>query len=183
MEQMNSRAFVQRVSNAFRELFRRDAELFDLGTDGINEQTLTFRLGLYLVDQFPDHNVDCEYNRLWDGKKRCLRFNIRWMKPDVIVHIRKSDSANLLCIEAKKSADWKVLETIPEDVQNKLTALTHPDEKYHYSLGLAWRIAPSDNPLEHEAVWFIAGGPALKTPLRDFEAELFSKLGELGVLQ
>src|SRR6266700_657340 len=99
---MNSKEFIGRVSKAFRELFLADTELFDLGTQGINEQTLTFRLGLYLAREFRDHHVDCEYNRLWDGKKQCIRFGIKWMKPDVIVYRRRSDKSNLLCIEARK---------------------------------------------------------------------------------
>ncbi len=180
---MNSHDLVQRFSQAFQELFQRDGELFNLGTDGINEQTLTFRLGLYLAALFPDHNVDCEYNRLWDDKKQCLRFGISWMKPDVVVHIRQSDESNLLCIEAKKTKDWKDVAVLPEDVGKKLKALTHLEEAYHYALGLAWRIAPSSNPNDHEAVWFVAGEPVLTTRLRDFEGLLQSKLDEMEVLR
>jgi hypothetical protein len=180
---MKSRDLVQRFSRAFNDLFQHDGELFDLGTDGINEQTLTFRLGLYLANQFPDYNVDCEYNRLWDGKKRCLRFGILWMKPDVVVHIRQSDEANLICIEAKKTKDWKDLAVLPEDVGQKLKALTHPEEAYHYALGLAWRIAPSAEPNDHDAVWFVAGERVLTTRLRGFEGQLHSKLDEMGVLR
>ena len=60
---------IKGISNAVAELFRRDGELFDLGTEGINGQTLTFRLGLYLAQEFKNQNVDCEYNRLWDRTK------------------------------------------------------------------------------------------------------------------
>lgn len=180
---MNPHELVQRFSGAIYELFQRDGELFDLGTDGINEQTLTFRLVLYLASQFPGHNVDCEYNRLWDAKKRCQRFGISWMKPDVVVHIRRSDEANLLCIEAKKTNDWKDLAALPEDVGQKLKALTHPEEAYHYALGLAWRIAPSADPSDHDAVWFVFGEPVLTTQLRDFEDQLHSRLEEMGGLR
>jgi hypothetical protein len=180
---MNSRDLVQGISVAFRELFHRDGELFDLGTDGINEQTLTFRLGLYLASQFQDHDVDCEYNRLWDGIKRCQRFGISWMKPDVIVHIRQSDEENLLCIEAKKKKDWKDIEALPDDVGQKLEALTHSEDAYHYVLGLAWRIAPSADPDDHDVVWFVSGEPVLTTNLRDFEHQLHSKLEEMGVFR
>lgn len=180
---MTSLELIQRFSGAIHELFQRDRELFDLGTDGINEQTLTFRLGLYLAGRFPDHDVDCEYNRLWDDKKRCLRFGISWMKPDVIVHIRQSDDANLLCIEAKKFKDWKDVTVLPEDVAQKLKALTHQKEAYHYAVGLAWRIAPSANPNDHDAIWFACGEPMLTTRLQDFEDQLHSKLQEMRVLR
>jgi hypothetical protein len=172
---------VQRVSYGIAKLFAEDKELFDLGNKGINEQTLTFRLGLYLAAQFPDHNVDCEYNRLWDGTKRCTRFRIKWMKPDVIVHIRRCDKANILCVEAKKAIYWKYIDNIPRDVRRKLRALTYPTAEYGYALGLAWRIAPSRDPRDHQANWFVGGEPRLKTSLRNFEEELIAALNELGV--
>jgi hypothetical protein len=180
---MKSHELVQRFSVALHALFQRDGELFNLGTDGINEQTLTFRLGLHLANQFPGHNVDCEYNRLWDGKKLCRRFSKSWMKPDVVVHIRQSDKANLLCIEAKKTKHWKDLQHLPEDVGRKLKALTHPDEAYRYALGLAWRIAPSADPSAHDAVWFVFGEPVLTTRLQDFEDQLRSKLELMEVVR
>ncbi len=169
---------IERISAAFQQLFANDKELFDLGTKGINEQTLTFRLGIYLADQFQHHHVDCEYNRLWDGTKRCVRFGINWMKPDVIVHVRRSDTQNLFCLEAKKVKHWTTLKAIPKDVANKLAALTHPQTDYHYLLGLGWRVAPSCDPENHDAVWFIAGKPKLTTCLTGFEADLREKLGE-----
>ena len=100
------------------------------------------------------------------------------MKPDVIVHIRQSDRANILCIEAKKSKNWKDVNVLPEDVEQKLKALTDPNEAYHYALGLAWRITPSANPDNHEAVWFVDGNPVFTTRLRDFQTRLHSKLHE-----
>jgi hypothetical protein len=173
---MNTTDFINGISGAFHKLFRADAELFDLGTDGINEQTITFRLGLYLASTFQEHDVDCEYNRFWDGTKKCIRYGIVWMKPDVIVHVRQDDKANLLCVEAKKEKDWKDLKIIPTDVDTKLKALTDQKEDYRYSLGLAWRITPSLDPKKHDAVWFIHGKPKLVTSLVGFEATLKQEL-------
>lgn len=173
---MNATTLINRISRSFQTLFADDAELFDLGSEGVNEQTLTFRLRLYLAEEFRRHNVDCEYNRLWDGTKKCVRLGITWMKPDVIVHLRQSDAANLFCLEAKKQANWKDLKTFPDDVEKKLRALTHMGEAYHYSLGLAWRIAPSANLNHHEAIWFLHGEPRLTTNLGRFEKELFDEL-------
>jgi hypothetical protein len=177
---MNSKEFIGRVSEAFHELFLADAELFDLGTQGINEQTLTFRLGLYLAREFRDHHVDCEYNRLWDGKKRCIRLGIKWMKPDVIVHRRRSDKSNLLCIEARKANNWKDRKTVPKDVENKLRALTHPEENYRYSLGLAWRITPSSNPKNHDAIWFVKGEQVISSTLANLEMKLTTFFQDYG---
>jgi hypothetical protein len=178
---MSPNELVRRLSNGIANVFGNDAELFDLGSKGINEQTLTFRLGLYLAREFPDHHVDCEYNRHWDRTKSCQRFRIKWMKPDVIVHRRRCDEANMVCIEAKKAIYWRYVDKVPRDVRRKLRALTHPFADYGYALGLAWRIVPSRNPNDHQATWFIAGRERVKTPMRNFEMDLVATLKELGL--
>jgi hypothetical protein len=61
---MNVAKILPLLESAFQELFNSDRILFDLGSQGISEQSVTFRLGLYLQHRFRDHNVDCEYNRL-----------------------------------------------------------------------------------------------------------------------
>jgi hypothetical protein len=176
---MSPSDLVRRLSNGVARVFEHDAELFELGSKGINEQTLTFRLGLYLAREFPEHHVDCEYNRHWDRTKSCQRFRIKWMKPDVIVHRRRCDEANMICIEAKKAIYWRYVNKVPSDVRRKLRALTHPSADYGYALGLAWRIASSSNPNDHEATWFIAGHERMRTPLGNFEQHLLAKLREL----
>ena len=91
---MNAERLVGLLSGGFHALFEWDAELFDLGTDGVNEQTITFRLGLYLHGLFEGYHVDCEYNRIWDKPKACQRAEKQSMKPDVIIHRRRSDTEN-----------------------------------------------------------------------------------------
>jgi len=164
---------VTRLGAGFATLFGRDASLFDLGMDGVNEQTITFRLGHYLQHLFRDHHVDCEYNRYYDGKKGCEYTGISWMKPDVIVHRRGSDQANLVCIEAKKDGQWS---DGYADVEKKLLALTRGDGNYRYALGLAWRMAPSPDPARHEALWFRNGTIFHESTLAGFEPNLIQRL-------
>ena len=163
---------IGRLAAGFTELFARDGELFDLGLDGVHEQTITFRLGLYLQSCFPAHHVDCEYNRVWDRTKGCELTGIDSMKPDVIVHRRACDTANLICIEAKKHNRWNVPVLGYAGIERKLLALTRADGSYRYPLGLAWRIMPTPNPAEHTVFWFARGAQFHTSPLAGFEPEL-----------
>lgn len=104
----------QRLRGVLRELLLRD--LYLLKHD-LHERTITHKLAEYLQPQFPEWNVDCEYNRDHHDPKR-VRIAPRDLShedegsnvfPDVIVHRRGSDEHNLLVIEAKikESLDGK----------------------------------------------------------------------------
>jgi hypothetical protein len=98
-------------------LIRNDQALFK---SKANERSLTHMFALYLAKQFPEYNVDCEYNRMWqDGieqEKRIIISGIPEMVsaedteattvfPDIIVHRRENSDNNLLVIETKKSSN------------------------------------------------------------------------------
>lgn len=88
---------------------------------GVNERTLTHLLALYLMKEFPDHHVDCEYNRMWrDGEEMTKEIVLpedmfehvsvyeteaTTVFPDIIIHRREDAEHNLLVIEAKKSSN------------------------------------------------------------------------------
>jgi hypothetical protein len=173
---MNAERFVGLLSGGFQALFEWDSMLFTLGERGVNEQSITFRLGIYLYTLFQGYNVDCEYNKAWNKPKASERAGKQSMKPDVIVHIRNSDEANLFCLEAKKYYDWDNPKTGYEDIKNKLIGLTHPEDIYRYNLGLAWKIAENPEPDAHEAFWFIHGEMVLETSLYRFEPILIKLL-------
>jgi hypothetical protein len=106
------------VYSGIRELMTRDRSLL---IRDASERAISHRLALYLEEKFPNHNVDCEYNR--DGRapkmlrtieriiqprRRCL--NLRstiavTVYPDIIVHQRETNAENLLVIEVKKSSN------------------------------------------------------------------------------
>jgi len=166
---MNTEDILIRVESAFQAVFGRDSLLFDLGTNGISEQSLTFRLGLYLQQLFPLLHVDCEYNRCGTDLKTDEHVDLEWMKPDVIVHERKEKHANLIVIEAKKAVLWA---GGWHDINQKLTAFTREPGKYEYRLGLAWRIPASQNPAKHRLVWFGRGGELCRTPVLGFTEQV-----------
>lgn len=176
---MSAIALVPFLASAFERVFdpEQDGALFQLGTDGISEQTLTFRLGLYLQCCFPKHHVDCEYNRLDTGLKTDPEVNQKWMKPDVIVHWRRIKKENLIVIEAKKARTWK---KGWDRIEAKLKAFTRQPGKYEYRLGMAWRIAVSGDPSKHDAIWFWKGKEIERTNLIKFENKLIAALKDNG---
>jgi len=166
---MNAIESLPLLNSAFDELFARDCILFDLGARGISEQTATFRLGYYLQQLFASHDVDCEYNGLGIGLKKDERVDQQWMKPDVIVHVRKLKEENLCVIEAKKAANWKAGWN---EIEQKLKAFTRKPGNYEYRIGVAWRIAFSQQREKHRAAWFFRGTELCQTSLQDFVSEV-----------
>lgn len=105
---------------AISKLQREDSFLLKKEHD-INERTVTHRLAMHLTGEFKDYDVDCEYNRMFNGANprtyvpKRLSLEIKedinaldteayTVYPDIIVHKRGTDT-NLLVIEAKMS--WK----------------------------------------------------------------------------
>src|SRR2546427_8109761 len=77
----------------------------------VNERSVSHKLAEYLQRQFPDWNVDCEYNKKGlstkelDTIRECdeQRTTDR-VFPDIIIHRRNTDD-NLLVIEVKHQSD------------------------------------------------------------------------------
>lgn len=91
-------------------------DLFLLQKD-VNERGITHKLAEYLQQQFPEYNVDCEYNRMknqkMDDKYITKKLNLpivdlrsndttaKTVYPDIIIHKRGTEN-NLVVIEIKK---------------------------------------------------------------------------------
>lgn len=80
----------------------------------LSERCIASRLALYLQDEFPEFNVDIEYNRDGATPKRlglpegCANFNEdgeALVVPDVIVHRRGHAGPNVLVLELKKTTN------------------------------------------------------------------------------
>jgi len=115
----------EKIEKAVRLLLRND--LFLLANDS-DEWTISHKLAEYIQQGFLDWHVDVEYNRDKDQVKTLDEENVR---PDIIVHIRNTDS-NLLVIEVKKSNN-------PENTnldRKRLEKFTSLTGKYRYELGL-----------------------------------------------
>ena len=121
-----------RLYAAYHALLRHDRVLLDLDA---NERSITHKLAEYLQREFPDWNVDCEYNRDKDAPKRlpvqCISTDDtddHTVFPDIIIHHRNIDD-NLVVIEAKKSST-----SAGGDDEEKLKAYV---AKYHYQFAFA----------------------------------------------
>jgi hypothetical protein len=79
-----------------------------------NERSISHRLAIYLEREFPDFDVDCEYNRDGIEPKQLPRPVLRpdsedtdakTVFPDIIVHRRGTNGNNLLVVEIKKTSN------------------------------------------------------------------------------
>ena len=79
----------------------------------VNERSITHKLAIYLQENFPNFDVDCEYNR--DGlDPKMLNLPVsnildndteaKTVFPDIIIHERGTKN-NILVIEVKKSSN------------------------------------------------------------------------------
>ena len=102
----------------------------------VHERSIAHKLAEYLQEQFPDWNIDCEYNRkgikskLLEGIGECDGHRkTNRVFPDIIVHKRNTKN-NLLVVELKKS------NLDPKCDIKKLELFTRMEGEYRYSLGL-----------------------------------------------
>ena len=164
------------VLSAIVDLFPYDGDL--LARDA-NERSITHKLPEHLQRQFPDWNVDCEYNRRGDKEKRLPKSDekegvaaknkgTRRVFPDSIVHGRGTH-VNLIIIEAKKLNSN--FERKKDDVE-KLKALLK-DPNFEYCVGLFLEIGTTrERPKLTEYKW---GGATV-----DWTTDLSEKLKRLG---
>jgi hypothetical protein len=121
---------------AVQEFYAHEAFLMerDLG-----ERTLTHRLAVHVEKQYPNWEIDCDYNRLGERMLRLPHGTIvstddtlgKSIYPDIVVHQRAIPN-NLLAIEVRKASNHQAL----EHDQQKLRALTDPHVWFAYWIGV-----------------------------------------------
>ena len=98
------------MSKSLLKLKKNDWKL--LKSD-VNERSITHKLAIYLQENFPNFDVDCEYNRGGlDPKILNLPVSnildnatkAKTVFPDIIIHERGTNN-NILVIEVKKSSN------------------------------------------------------------------------------
>ena len=122
-----------KIIGAYKIFLAQDAHLLRVNA---NERSMTHRFAIYLQEEFPEYNVDCEYNRNEGGSKRINEFRKKFKRkidsddenavtvyPDIIVHHRGT-SDNFIVIEAKKTSgeigdDLEKLKTYKNDLEYK----------------------------------------------------------------
>ena len=67
---MNKDAIQERLNRAIDDLVEHDVFLLDAD---VNERSITHQLALCLEEEFPDYDIDCEYNRMFKDGVRCRK--------------------------------------------------------------------------------------------------------------
>jgi hypothetical protein len=114
----NNKEVSEKIKNAYRKFLKNDSCLLAVVA---NERSITHRFAIYLEDEFPNYNVDCEYNREGTNIKRIREIfnnnipqtaisithkngNTISVYPDIIIHHRGTND-NFIVIEAKKTTN------------------------------------------------------------------------------
>lgn len=141
------------LHRAINCVFAYDSLLLQQDT---SEWAIAHRLAVYLEQQLPGWNIDCEYNRqgaIEDPKKADDGEKIR---PDIIVHHRQqlSSEHNLLVLELKKNANDADL-----GKARSYTAARTDKRPYQYKYGVALSFLP-----ELRTTWYF-DGREIKPPI------------------
>jgi len=123
MYQPSEKEIIRRVKIAIGILFKNDCYLLE---SGVHERTISHKLAEYLQIQFPDWNVDCEYNKKGIDTKRQ---DHKLVYPDIIVHHRDTNE-NLLIIEIKSNRKY-----CKKDIE-KIKKFISPQYDFNYNVGL-----------------------------------------------
>ena len=123
----------------------------------VNERTITHKLAEHLQQEFPGYDVDCEYNRHINERKKLpipphnFKGPDLWhdtgaktVYPDIVVHRRMSDE-NLLVIEAKKSSS----KDDPDWDKAKLKAFKGENYNYRMAIFVSFRVGKTSGERFH----------------------------------
>ena len=123
------------IEKALEKLYEDDRSLIKRRVD---ERAIVFRFGIYIQNlilesaKFKDYDVDVEYNKNGDNMK-IINNKRNGVRPDLIIHKRESNQANILILEFKKSRNGRLVDR--ENDYYKLKEFTKKDGIYKYSLG------------------------------------------------
>jgi hypothetical protein len=150
---MNESLIKELLDKSLQKLYNSDKVLLEKEFN-INERTVMHRLAIYIEENFPDYDVDCEYNRMLnqagnitEGDYWAKTINLaieehisgeddeaKTVFPDIIIHKRKLP-INLVVIELKmkwknslKALDLKKLKAYKRDLHYKFAVMLEIDE-------------------------------------------------------
>ncbi|MCD6367138.1 MAG: hypothetical protein J7L46_06335 [Bacteroidales bacterium] len=136
---MNREKITNKLHKSYEKMISREGYLFEIDT---NERSLTHKLAEYLQLEFPEWNVDCEYNRNEVDTKKLDSFkrnissddtNAVSVYPDIIIHHRGTKN-NLIVIEAKKTS------STVEDLDEKKLKAYKNDLGYKFAFKITFPV-------------------------------------------
>jgi len=142
---MNDEMVRGKVQNAIETLIERDAYLLELDA---HEVSVSHKLAEYLQQEFPEWNVDCEFNKYYGKTKTLEEYEKDRVRPDIIVHRRGTDE-DLLVIEIK-------LTTSNDDIcsEKEKVELYTEDEDLDYQHGLFLHLKAGDEAGVEDTEWY-----------------------------
>lgn len=128
------------LEKSLKTLAYRDSDLIKMGAkeEAINHHLASY-LGKYVDEWKLEVTTDAEYNKRGTGLIKNLKIDRRLLviRPDIIVHARKTDKMNILVVECKKNAcsahdEAKVLGLMRQNYAYKFGAMVsyHPLRTY-----------------------------------------------------
>lgn len=152
---MNKAELETRVQRAINTFYSRDSILLSEE----DEWSIAHRLAVYLEQEIPGWNVDCEYNKQGSGSDSKRNPSGKRVRPDIVFHHRQKPELqhNFLAIELKRHLD-KLKEKDSNSGNcdlDKALQYTKPaegEQTYQYQYGLALCFLP-----ELKCFWFHDG--------------------------
>lgn len=119
------------IETALNEIYEKDIYLIQ---NKVHERTIVNRFSVYFqqalsLTEFGSNNLDFEYSKNHSDPKRTVNFK-NGTYPDIILHRRGTNEANILIIEFKTW--WK--NNTDSDIQ-KLMDFTNQQGQYKYGMG------------------------------------------------
>jgi hypothetical protein len=127
---------LEKIVATLKEFYARETFLFE---QDLGERTLTHRLAVQVERQFPEFEVDCDFDRLGQRTLNLPHGSIvstddhlgKSIYPDIVVHQRRVPK-NHIAIEVRKASNHQPV----EHDRHKLRALTDQHVWFAYWIGV-----------------------------------------------
>ncbi len=142
---MDDEEIFDKICRGICDFEEMDIDLLDKNA---SERSISHKLAEHIQRYFPNHNVDCEYNRNeGDIKKLRSKLNVgvnlepddldaKAVFPDIIIH-KRGKKVNLAVIEVKKEKHVVEKDSNSWNLdKKKLESFTKENGDYKYKLGL-----------------------------------------------
>ncbi|PYI84459.1 MAG: hypothetical protein DME26_13185 [Verrucomicrobia bacterium] len=138
------KAYVLRALNVF---YARDSDLLSQR----DEWAIAHRLAVYLEQEIPGWNVDCEYNKQGSDSDSKRDATGKRVRPDIALHHRQQSELqhNLLAVELKRfleelqHSNQEKKEISDLDKALRYTCPAEGEQTYQYQYGLALCFLPT----------------------------------------
>jgi hypothetical protein len=130
---MELKEVIDKVNEALDSFYARDAELVKLK---VQERSIAHKFAEYLGPLFPNHDIDCEYDKHGKYKKELEHIKecskekaTNLILPDIVIHKRGHDRDNLVVFEIKSKTKPTACDIM------KLKLMTDKVGQFRYDFG------------------------------------------------